>query len=160
MSKKHGQYPPIVLKAQDQVAAEFGVAPNTVKAWRARGMPGGNGKYVLRDVIEFFADKIIPARIANSKKEVPAETTPEKAIKEQLLRQKYRTEEIKYAERIRELMPREHVRQAFVRTAELYRTAGELLRRHHGDEAQQILLDAIDGAEKELENMFTSLDDI
>ncbi len=137
----------------------------TVSLWVDKGMPGQRGLYPLEEIIPWFEERIVRARIAREKKIKPEpqeskESKTEKELKSQLLKQKYRTEELKYAERIKELMPREHVRQVFVRSAELYRTAGELLRKHHGDEAQQILLDAIEGVEKELENMFRAEDQV
>ena len=153
------KYQPFVAKSITQLAAELATSEPTIRIYLARGMPGERGNYVIRECIAWIRENVAPRKNLVNKDPALAEDQDSKDLKRALDKQKYRDNEVKFAERVKELMPREHVREVFVRTSELYRTAGELLRKHHGDEAQRILLDAIGGAEKELENMFHKLED-
>jgi hypothetical protein len=150
---------PFVCTSLEHLANEMNLSSQMVKTYIAKGMPGERGSYILRDCWKWYCENVRPRRNELNKSK-PIEDEETKDLKRALDKQKLRDGELKFAEKVRELMPREHVREVFVRTSELYRTAGELLRKHHGDEAQAILLDAIEGALTELDNMFRSEDEV
>lgn len=57
-------------------------------------------------------------------------------------------------EREASLIPRDEMREALGRLAGLLRTAGETLEREHGVEARSVLDEALDDAEREIDEMF------
>lgn len=59
-------------------------------------------------------------------------------------------------EREGELLPREHVRDALGRIAATIRTAGDILGRQFGNEAQDILVETLNDAEEEIQRIFGS----
>lgn len=58
-------------------------------------------------------------------------------------------------EREGELLPRDSVRQSLAKTAAILRIAGETLQRQYGPEAAEVLNDAIDDAESEVNRFFS-----
>lgn len=58
-------------------------------------------------------------------------------------------------EREGELLPRDLVRQSLAKTAALIRTAGESLQKQFGSAAAEVLYEAIDDAEAEIERFFS-----
>jgi hypothetical protein len=53
-----------------------------------------------------------------------------------------------------ELLPRDEVREALGRIASIIRSAGDMLERHHGAGALDILTEALDDAQRELDRCF------
>lgn len=73
--------------------------------------------------------------------------------------ERYREERAKLArlERLQkegQLLPREAVHEALVRIAAILRSAGEILGREHGPEAQDVLNEALDDAQREIDRSF------
>jgi hypothetical protein len=59
-------------------------------------------------------------------------------------------------ERERQLLPRDKAREALGRIAPIIRSAGEALQRQFGPEAGELLFEAMDDAEREIERVFGS----
>jgi ParB-like chromosome segregation protein Spo0J len=62
------------------------------------------------------------------------------------------------SEREGELLPRDEVRDALGRIAGMVRAAGDVLAREFGNEARNILVEALDDAQAEIERIFGDAD--
>jgi len=135
-----------------------------MRDWQNAGMPGEIGNYPLREIITWFGETIAINRWKKKggmreireqqSKNNPSKSSKLSDLKEEQLRIKNQMENLKYAERARELIPVEHI-DRFMKSGSGYiRRAGELLRKHFGNEAQKMLLDNLDAWDKEWSKEF------
>lgn len=147
-------------KNRGDVAAWFGVSERTLGYWANDGCPcKGDGPYDLYQIAEWWAREIVAPRAVKELKREAREKATEDAtvdveLKRERARQEIRTKELDYAERVGELLPRSHVRQVWQSVAQELRRAGELLQKQHGDDAQLLMLEALDAAEQVLTKHF------
>jgi len=136
-------------KTRDEVAAYFGVGLRTVAGWLAAGCPGQPGAYDLH-AIHAWRDAQRQAREPTVDPLLAGSASP--ALEE------YRRERAKLArldrlERERELIPRDQVHTLLGQIALVIRSAGETLQRTYGAEAQAILDEALDEADRLIDTL-------
>ena len=122
-------------KTLAEAGAFFGVTEKTIRTWHTQGCPCKGGPYDLYLIAEWWARERQHGSQGNSL---------EADLKLRRLEQQCKSDELDYAERIDELMPRANVDLIFNLTAAEIRKAGELLQRQFGDDAQLILLEALE----------------
>jgi len=130
---------PRIVRTRDQVAEHYGVHLRTVAGWMAAGCPGKPGAYDL-DKIHAWRD--------HTKKDDPllaGRSDPELA--------RYRMAraelaELDLEERRRNLIPREEVHRVMEAVATALRSAALVLEKQYGDQAREILEDALDAARR------------
>ena len=137
---------PLHLESVAAVAALFGVSSRTITAWFDAGCPCRGGPYDLYQIIEWWARE--RAQAGSKDKDIDAE------LKRRRLEQQIKSEELDYAERVDELMPRAHASLIFETVATELRKAGELLQRQFGDDAQLVILEALDSVDHILSKQF------
>jgi phage terminase Nu1 subunit (DNA packaging protein) len=151
MSKYDPQY---TVSSHDAIAAFFGIRRRTVQDWLGAGCPGTveeegkRTKYNLRLVFGWWKENVYKPP------KDPEELSHLEELKRLQLQQKIRSGELDYAKEKQDVIRWLHVQTYLERTAARYRQAGDLLRKHHGPDAQKILHDAIDAVEAELDTMF------
>ena len=139
----------VVLKSIAAVARFFQVDRHTVTDWLDKGCPQkSKTEFELDKIVAWWGKHIAAPKFASGGDDSMAEL---KLKREQ---QQYRRDELKYAKEVQAVIPWLHVEEFHDRFASHLRKAGDLLRKHHGEEAQQILLDAITAAEKDHEGAF------
>lgn len=141
--------PQAIATTRADVAEHFGVHERTVAGWIAAGAPGSPGRYDL-DAIAAWRD----AR--RGKGDDPELAGPASAGLERYRQARAAIAELELARLRRQLVPREEVHAVLDQVATTLRRAGEILARHHGDEARQVLEDAIDDARRLLEQINTA----
>lgn len=141
--------PQQLVATQAQVAEHFERHERTVAGWFGAGCPGKPGHYDL-DAIQAWLD----AR--SGKTDDPELAGPASAGLERYRQARAAIAELELARLRRQLVPREEVHAVFEQVARTLRTAGEILARHHGDDARQVLEDAIDNAHRLLEQIDTT----
>lgn len=139
----------IILNSNADVSRFFGVGRHTVEDWIDKGCPGRISKteYDLTQMVEWWGKNVAAVKWGRTESDSLAD------LKVVQMEQKIRQQKLSYAKEVQAVLPRVHVKEILSRLSELYRRAGELLRKHHGDDAQKILHDAIDAAEKEVKSM-------
>lgn len=130
---------PEVKKTLSEVGGFFGVTDRTLDKWFADGCPCKGGPYDLYPMVEWWARE--RAQSGNREKSIDAD------LKRRRLEQQIKSEELDYAERIDELMPRAHVSLVFETVASELRKAGELLQKQFGDDAQLVILESLESVD-------------
>ena len=128
-----------------EVGAFFGVTERTIDNWQKEGCPCKGGPYDLYPIVEWWARE---RQAGNKDKILDAE------LKRRRLEQQIKSEELDYAERVDELMPRAHASVVFDTVAVELRRAGEVLQRQFGDDAQLVILEALDAVDGILTEKF------
>ena len=136
---------PEIKETLAEVGAFFGVTERTIDNWQKAGCPCKGGPYDLYPIVEWWARE---KQAGNKEKMLDAE------LKRRRLEQQIKSEELDYAERVDELMPRAHASVVFDTVAAEYRKAGELLLRQFGDDAQLVVLEALDSVDDILSKKF------
>ena len=108
-------------------------------------------RYDLREIVQWYVSHQAPKLGAGQQRT----TIQDLQVVE--MRQKIRKEEQRYAAECSELVPRRFVEQAFREMGVVLSAAGESLRKHYGDDAQQIVNDAIDAFERNMDGFYAEL---
>ena len=137
-------------KTRDEVAAYFGVGVRTVAAWLAAGCPGSAGAYDLH-AIHAWRDSQRQARADQAADPLLAGAAS--PALEQYRRERAKIARLDRLERERELVPRDEVHTLLGQIAVVLRSAGETLQRTYGPEAQTILDEALDEAERLIDTL-------
>jgi len=136
---------PLILEKVSDIAAFFGVSPRTIGKWFDAGCPGRGGDYDLYQFVQWWCRE---RQGGNQDKSIDTD------LKRRRLEQLIKSEVLDYAERVDELMPRADASLIFETVASELRKAGELLRRQFGDDAQLVILEALDSIEQILAKRF------
>ncbi len=140
--------PQQLVATQAQVAEHFSRNRRTVADWFGTGCPGQAGEYDLEAIAAW-----LDAR--SGKTDDPELAGPASAGLERYRQARAAIAELELARLRRQLVPRAEVHAVLDQVAATLRTAGEILARHHGDDARQVLEDAIDNAHRLLEQLDT-----
>ena len=145
----HGLHPRgRVVETVDQVAEHCGVHRRTVHEWLRQHCPGKPGTYDL-DAIAAWRD----ARSRAAKEEDGALAGPASPGLERYRLARAAIAELELEQLRGRLVPRDEVHAVMDQVAGVLRNAGEVLQRHYGDEARQVLEEAIDNARRLLEGV-------
>lgn len=145
-----------IVTSQDAVGAFFGVGRRRAQDWSNEGMPGETGHYDLREIFKWWLENVYkPPKKKAEDRETSAHL---EELKKMQLQQKIRANELEYAKEKEVVIPWAHVQTYLDRMCARYRSAGDLLRKHHGPDAQKILHDAIAAVEADLDGMFGNAD--
>lgn len=120
-----------------------GVKPRTLREWLSQGCPGDPGRYCPSEIVAWGRENKWSVDIGD----------PELAGGDSPALERYRDEKAKLArldrlERERELVKIDDIHDALTAVSNLFRGAGEQLRRQFGNEALAILDEATDEAER------------
>lgn len=129
LESKDGKF--YVSTAAD-VAQCFGVTPDTVKQWRARGMPGTPKRYVLEHVARWLRTDGPWADRKIVKPDDPLMDGVDSPGLERYRLAKAEHAELDLAERRKELIEREKCREVLSRWAVVIRRMGERLVKRYG----------------------------
>jgi len=139
----------VILKSIAAVARFFGVDRHTATDWFDKGCPQkSKTEFELDRIVQWWVKNIAAPKFAGRNDDAVAQL---KLKREQ---QRYKLCELEYAKECKAVIPYAHVAEFHDRFAVHLRKAGDLLRKHHGEQAQQILLDTISTVEKEHEGAF------
>ena len=129
----------IVVTTLQQISREFARSESMIVQWRDAGMPGTRGNWRLRDIIPWvFKNKFLnDPNIAKEIRDKYGDSESDDELKREKLRQQIRDNELNYAERIGQLIPKILLDGFMEKQSSRLRTAGELIRKHHGDDAQR-----------------------
>ena len=145
---------PIVVTSVRSLSKFFNVNERTAQRWIDQGCPGTSRKYDLYLVHRWLTERDIEEALRarrSSSDPSSGETTDLKARLDEV---KIRKEDLSFLERCERLIPREHCQIAWNAVATHLRVAGELLRKHHGVDAQEILTEALNESQREVEQLF------
>ena len=135
----------------EETADFFGVDQRTVRNWFNKGCPRELEDVFL--IVTWWAEniKVQQALKASGKLQ---EFSDMAELKMQKLRQEIRDKELAFAVKAEVLVPSEDLQVGLDRISSKLRAAGEILQRRHGDDAQLIILEALEDCEAELGEMF------
>ena len=126
----------MVVKNMTAVKDFFGLPLSTVEYWRRQGMPGGRNHWDLREIVAWLRQE-------------GGEWNPKKVSASTDLRDaQAKLTWLKVEQAKGTLVPRKHVQETFRQYAYALRTAGDLLQRTYGEDAREILIDALDEGER------------
>lgn len=128
-----------------EIAAWFGLSVRTIRDWFDDGCPCKGGPYDTYLMAEWY---FCERRVGDKDKSIDVN------LKRRRLEQQIKSDELDYAERINELMPRAHASHVFAVVAAELRKAGELLQRQFGDDAQLVILEALESTDRILSEKF------
>lgn len=128
-----------IAKSQSEVAEFFGVALDTVQAWRKKRMPGAPGRYDLAEILSWLRSEGPWRQREESTDRLATAVDRRREYQAQL-------EELKLRKELGGLIPREHVHETYQLLADKLRTVGDTLQRIYGEAALEILNDALDSA--------------
>ncbi|MEX2025874.1 MAG: hypothetical protein WEH44_01215 [Pirellulaceae bacterium] len=141
---------PQIVPTLQRVADHFHIRIGTVRDWRKLGMPGRPQHWNL-DEIETWRRQRDQAHATRSTD--PLLTGPASPALERYREERAIMARLERQEKERSLLPREAVREGLDKIAATLRAAGDALRRQFGEEAQRILNDSLDQAERTIETM-------
>lgn len=180
MPRKHPKPFLFTVSSVHDASAAACVSTDTISRWLAKGLVDrrstGKRKYEY-DLVQIVRQSVVEecerkhrtetrhlqreleatkAKLDKVQSESAEQLTEMEKAKLLKVQNEARCKHLDYLARKAELMPRLHIQKIFSASASHYRRAGETLRRHHGEDAQQILLDAIEAVDHELETLFES----
>jgi len=148
------------------LAAVFGITPQrihgiikelpaeAVRLAVKRGEPTWiNGPAFVSWWVERAVQRRRPVRGENGDPLLVGEGGPASPALEKYREARAALAELELGERRRDLLPRSAVHEVFGRVAFRLRDAGEQLQREHGSEAHEVLNEALDDAEREMESI-------
>ncbi|QDU82666.1 hypothetical protein Pla110_44270 [Polystyrenella longa] len=148
----------------DDVANFAGVSKRTVQEWIARGCPGRPKHYDLSEMVQWAREHVwVPRRTAAKTFEEDGDPLLSDGGTGSVWLEKYRHEktlEVR-AKRLRdmgELVATSEIQDGLNVLSNVIRQAGELLQRTHGEEAYEILEEAIIEFETQAEELFGDSD--
>lgn len=141
---------PWVVRTQKQVAEFFGVRAQTVRQWRQDGMPGAAKAWDLREIFEWWKRRLGKVERATSQQE---ESEGEKALARSRAA-RAELDELELQRQLGEVVDLHDVHEFADLIASKVRSAGEAIRRMHGDGAYSILDGALAELEDELRRRF------
>ena len=132
---------------QSDVARVYAVTAGTVKSWKADGMPGEQGNYVLHDISRWLRTDG-PWKPHARPQAIPGDD-PLLADGDSPALERYRLAKAKHAEldlehRRSQLIDREKCRVVLSRWAVVIRRMGEKLARRHGNDAAETVNQALE----------------
>ena len=134
-----------IKKSLAEVGAYFGRSIRVIRDWHDEGCPCKGGPYDLYLMSEwYFREK----HSGSTDKSIDAE------LKRRRLEQQLKSELLDYSERIGELMPVADVKLILDTAGLKYQKCGEILKRQFGDDAQFIMLEALDSVDDDLSQYF------
>lgn len=153
--KTKGAPPNWIARNYPELGEFFGVQQTTVAHWKARpGCPINRPPYHLDKIVQWLR-KEGPWRIRTAGPDDPTGdpllTGGTSPALERYREQRARLAEMDVEAREKSLLPREKIREVFIRMSVLMRQAGEQLLRQYGEGAYRILEDAITNGERELD---------
>lgn len=134
-----------------QVAAFFGVGPDTVKRWRSQGMPGGRGGYDLSEIAQWLRTDgpWQPRAVADPAAEPGEVSSP---AMEKMREETFRIKRLERLAKEGSLLPRAGVHHTLTIMANRFRAYGEQLQREFGDEAHKLTEEMLRDLERMIEN--------
>lgn len=134
------------------------MTPETVKTWRSKGMPGTNGRYVMREIAVWLRSDG-PWAQHQKATQIPSEDDPLLAGDSPAL-ERYRLAKAKHAEldleaRKHELIERDKCRDILARWAIIIRRMGERLAKRHGKDAARSVNRSLEECERIIEKELT-----
>lgn len=134
-----------IVKSQAEVAAFFGVSPDTAKQWKRRGMPGGKGRYPLREIARWLRESGPWKPHARPTVDAdPMLAGPESPALERYREARAKLAELDLAERTKTLVDMAEMHEWLSDLARHLRRAGERIDRLCGPEPKRILDEALD----------------
>lgn len=131
--------------SREQLSFLFGVSPATVQKWAARGMPGIDGCYSLKEMIAWRQEDLRrQVQVADGD---PAMVGDSPAL-ERFREARAKMVELDLEERNRRLLQVDVVESGMQRAAKVLRDAVETLQREFGPEARDLIEGALDDFER------------
>lgn len=136
-----------IVKRQADVAAFFDVSIDTVKDWKAKGMPGDTGRYSLATILRWLRSEG-PWRARPRLDDDPllAADVDSPGLERYRLA-KAELAELDAAERRKQVVSVERLRALFLRWGPQLRSLGERLQKRFGAEAGKMLNETLDQCE-------------
>jgi hypothetical protein len=131
-----------IVRSLNDVAAFFRSPRQSIQNWRRDGMPGAKGEWSLPDITAWRMEKL--------RRGEAAWTTGDSPALEEYRRERAKLARLERLERERQLVRREVIHQHLTRFASIIRQLGEQLQKAYGADAGEMLMDAMDDAEREL----------
>lgn len=153
---------PTIRKTLGEVAVDLDLTLDSIKRWRAEGMPGRSGRYVLPDVIRWARTE---GPWSRHRKEMQPQEDPlltggdESDGLERYRLAKAKHAELDYEHRKGELIERQKARDIFGRWAVLIRRMGERLATRYGNDAAEIVNEALEECADVVQGGLSNVDD-
>lgn len=129
-----------IVHAQKDVAAFFGVHPKTIDVWRRSGMPGEQRNWDLAEIAQWRESHIKKKSGENSQ------------YVELWQKERFLSTRLKRRQAENDLVERAYVHEELQRLAGLLRQLGERLQKSFGQDAQDILDEAVDSFAKRVKS--------
>lgn len=135
-----------IAKSQKEVCEFFDISNPTLRAWQARGMPGSRGSWDLAAIARWRIERAKDEGRTSPKDDEEKQSSASK--KEQLQAELL---ELKLREQKKDLVEVSVISTWMVRTAGRIRDALNRLQKECGPRALQIMTEALDDLDRELE---------
>lgn len=140
-----------IAKTAIEAAQFLGINRRQFQDYIAKGCPGSRGNYPLKEIVQWVRHNVWCKRQVVGEELLEGPVSP---ALERFREARANLAELDLREREGELVDRETVHTGVVAIAGLVRSAGEQLQRQYGADAQAILDDALDDAEREIQERF------